>query len=557
MSMLFKLVVLNIKNTFGLSVLRDRIRKREKIWQPLLMALLLLYSFGVLSFMFSRLASGLVMAGMQFGQPEIAFTIAIVAIQLVVLIMGLFLVISTFYFSSDLSILVPLPLRPSYIFTSKLATVLINELLTAAFFFVPTVIAYTRFAGGNLVYWLTLLIVFLLVPMLPLAIASVLALGLMKVINRRHRDTLMVIGSLIIVSLSLGLNFFIQASVGDNPAALEEILASRFGLIETVGSRFPGSVWATKAIALAGTGEGWLNLGLFLAMTAVAMLLLMALSEKLFYAGLIGGDEVSRKSKQLSQAQWEAQTSPGSVFAALFWREWKLFIRTPIFALNGFLGALVMPIALIMPFFAQGRGGQLTELMVLVHTEPGSTALTLGVAAIIILLGAMNTIASTSISREGKLFYISKMIPVPAETQARAKLTHAFVGTIISAVPITAFYIFFIKPSLVNVVAAVLIGLSGSLLGLAVGLYIDMRWPRLHWTNPQHAVKNNFNAVIPMFLEMAVLGGSAFLAYKLIAAQWSVYLIYTTFLALFSITGLIVFYLTVAAAEKRYHSLDV
>ena len=176
------------------------------------------------------------------------------AIQLVVLIMGLFLVISTFYFSSDLSILVPLPLRPSYIFTSKLATVLINELLTAAFFFVPTVIAYTRFAGGNLVYWLTLLIVFLLVPMLPLAIASVLALGLMKVINRRHRDTLMVIGSLIIVSLSLGLNFFIQASVGDNPAALEEILASRFGLIETVGSRFPGSVWATKAIALAGTG---------------------------------------------------------------------------------------------------------------------------------------------------------------------------------------------------------------------------------------------------------------------------------------------------------------
>ncbi len=557
MSMLIKLIILNIKNTFGLSVLRDRIRKREKLWQPLLMALLLIYSFGVIAFMFSRLADGLVLAGMQFGQPEIAFTIAIVAIQLVVLIMGLFLVISTFYFSNDLSILVPLPLKPSHIFTGKLATVLINEYLTAAFFFIPTVIAYTRFAGGNLGYWLTLVIIFLLVPMLPLAIASLLALGLMKVINRRHRDTLMVIGSLVIVTITLGLNFFIQANVGDNPAALEELLASRFGLIETIGNRFPGSVWATKAIALAGSAEGWLNLGLFLALTAVSLLLLVAISEKLFFAGLIGGDEVSRKSKELSPAQWEAQTRPGSVFAALFWREWKLFIRTPIFALNGFLGALIMPITLIIPFFAQGRSGELAEMMAALQSEPGSTIVALVIAAIIILLGSMNTIASTSISREGKLFYISKMIPVPAETQARAKLAHAFVGSIISAVPITVAYIFFIKPSFLNVVAAVLIGLSGSLLGLAVGLYIDMLWPRLHWTNPQHAVKNNFNAVIPMFLEMAVLGGSAYLAYKLISAEWPVHLIYALFLALYAVSGLIVFHLTVATAEKRYHGLDI
>lgn len=556
MSMLLKLTILNIKNTFGLSVLRDRIRKREKIWQPLFVLLAILYSFGVLAFMFSKLADGLVMTGMQFGQPEIAYTLSIVAIQLVVLILGLFLVISTFYFSNDLSILVPLPLKPSHIFTGKLATVMINEYLTAALFFVPTVIAYTRFAGGNLSYWLALVIVFLLLPLLPLTISSVLALGLMKVINRRHRDTLMVIGSLIIVALSLGLNFFIQANVGNNPAALEELLTSRYGLIETVGSRFPGSVWATKAIALAGSAEGWLNLGLFVAIAVIALLLLMAIAEKLFFAGLIGGDEVIRRSKQLSQAQWEAKTLPRSVFSALFWREWKLFLRTPIFALNGFLGALVMPVALVLPLLAQGQG-QLDQVVNVLQTEPGSTMVTLGVAALIILLGSMNTMASTSISREGKLFYISKMIPVPAETQARAKLTHAFVGALVSVVPITLVYIFFLRPSWLNVVAALLIGLSGSLLGLAVGLYIDMRWPRLHWTNPQQAVKNNFNAVIPMFLEMAVLAGSGYLAFKLITAEWPVHLIYAVFLVLYAITGFIFFHLTVAAAEKRYHSLDV
>ncbi len=554
--MLLKLTILNIKNTFGLSVLRDRIRKREKMWQPLLMLLVILYGFGVLAFLFSKLADVLVMVGMQFGQPEIAFTLSIVAIQLVVLILGLFLVISTFYFSNDLSILVPLPLRPSHIFTGKLATVMINEYLMAAFLFAPTVIAYTRFAGGGLSYWLTLIIVFLLLPLLPLTISSVLALGLMKVINRRHRDTLMVIGSLIMVVLTLGINVFIQVNVDNDPAVLQELLTSRYGLIETVGSHFPGSVWATKAIALAGSAQGWLNLGLFVAIAVAAVLLLMAIAERLFFAGLIGGDEVIRKSRQLSRAQWESQTRPRSVFSALFWREWKLFLRTPIYALNGFLGALIMPIALIMPLLAQGSG-QLAEATVFLQAEPGTTIAALAIAAVIILLGALNTIASTSISREGKLFYISKMIPVPAETQARAKLTHAFVATLVSAIPITLVYVFFVRPSLPDVVAALLIGLSGSLLGLAVGLYIDMLWPRLHWTNPQQAVKQNFNAVLPMMLEMLVLGGSGYLAFKLIVAEWPAHLIYAVFLSLYAVTGFIVFHLTVAAAEKRYHSLDV
>ena len=84
-----------------------------------------------------------------------------------------------------------------------------------------------------------------------------------------------------------------------------------------------------------------------------------------------------------------------------------------------------------------------------------------------------------------------------------------------------------------------------------------MRWPRLHWTNPQQAVKQNFNVVIPMFLEMAVLGGSGYLAFRLITAEWPVHLVYAVFLGLFTVTGLLVFYLTVAAAEKRYHRLDI
>ena len=337
MSILFKLVSLQIKNAFGLSVLRDTfVNRRKDLWKQLLMLLVVAFGFISIAVVFTQFTNALVVAGSMYGQPEIVFTISILATQLLLLITGIFLVISTLYFADDLSILVPLPLKPSHILISKLSVAVVTEYLTSLFFLLPAIIAYTRLLGGNVWYFLSLLLVFLALPVLPIVLSSFVSLGFMKVINRRHRDLLTVVGSLLMVFLSLGLNYYMQSTLGNDPNDLQQILTSRYGLIQSIGHRFPPSIWATKAIAQAGTAEGWLNLGLFLLMTILSVLLLLPLAEKLFYSGLIGGGEVSRKRKQLSSKEWERKTNQQSVFKALFLREWKIFLRTPVFAMNGF-----------------------------------------------------------------------------------------------------------------------------------------------------------------------------------------------------------------------------
>ena len=208
-----------------------------------------------------------------------------------------------------------------------------------------------------------------------------------------------------------------------------------------------------------------------------------------------------------------------------------------------------------MLFPVSQGGDQLSELLALVQTEPGSTIFTLIVAAIILFTSSVNTIASTSVSREGRLFYISKMIPVHAETQARAKLTHAFVGIIIGVIPISIAYVWLVRPNFLDFVAAILIGLTGSLLGMAFGLYIDMRWPRLHWTNPQQAVKQNFNAVIPMLLEFAVLLASGYLFPRDRSRSACVSYL-RRLLGSLRIPGVIVLQFTVGAAPS-HHELDI
>ncbi len=557
MGLLLKLIVVSLKTTFGLSAMKDKyLKRRQDLWQPLLIGFALITGFGTFAYFFMQVAYSLVQVGDAYGQPEIVYTIAILGTQLLMLVMGLILIISAFYFSNDLTILIPLPIKPAYIVTAKLATVVVNEYLTSLFLFVPAVLAFTRLIGASVTHFASVLVVFLLTPILPLVIASLAALALMRVINRRHRDTLMIVASLLFVIVILGVNFSMQSAVGDGDPQelLRHLISSRYGLLEAIGNRFPPAIWATKAIAQAGSVEGWANLLGFVAATGVGVVALFLLSSRLFYAGLIGGDEAPSRNKRLTERQWQARTARNSVFSALFWREWKLFLRTPVFALNGFLGALIMPIAIILPLIAQGQLGQLLSA---IETGQGALIATLAVAAMIIFMGSINTITSTSVSREGKFFYISKMIPVAPELQARAKMLHGLIGAIISAIPILITYGIVVKPSLLRLLAATLIGLSGTVMGMAFGLYIDMRMPKLQWTNPQQAVKQNLNAVIPMFLIMLVLGLVALFTFWLVTSGMDELLLYLTLLLLFVVPGLLLYRFTVGAAKRLYNRVDI
>lgn len=555
MSTLWRLISVSLKHTYGLSVMKDRyLRKRERLWEPILALVGIGVGFTFFGYFFLQLARAIVVQGAAAGQPELAYGIAILGMQLLLLIMGIFMVISAFYFTDDISILVPLPLKPWQILTSKLAVVTINEYLTGAVLFIPAAIAYTQLIGGGLMYWLSMVLVFLLLPILPLVVASLVALMLMKFINRRHRDLMMVIASLVLVVIILAINFSLQASIAEDPAQLQRIITERFGLVQSIGNRFPPAVWATKAIAAAGSPEGFFNLGLFLGVTTLGLLALAWASERLFYAGLIGGGEVTKRRRKLTSSELTTQTVTRSVFSALFWREWKIFLRTPIFAMNGFMGALIMPIAMIFPLLAQGK---LPQFQGFIQSSKGTLIFSLVVAALIAFLGSINTIASTSVSREGKLFYISKMIPIPAKTQVQAKLAHGFVGALVSAVPITIAFVLLAKPGFLPVAAAVITGLVATVFGMGIGLLVDMFRPFLTWTNPQQAVKQNFNAVIPMFVEMPILFGVGMLTLTMLNAGWAQALIYGTLLGIFAVAGAVVYFVTVDAANRLYHKIDL
>jgi ABC-2 type transport system permease protein len=321
---------------------------------------------------------------------------------------------------------------------------------------------------------------------------------------------MIVIASLLMVGGIMYFQYTMQASlVGEIP--MEDIINNRIDLIWLLGSFFPPSIWATRAIADAGSLTGFANLLYLIIASAVAFGSFMAVGQRVFYGGLVGGAERDRKGQMITAHVLEKKAVQRSPLRALYTREWNLFLRVPIWVMNGFLAVVIIPLMLFFPASTAGRS--IPELAAMVHFANNGLLLSaLATAAIIGLLGSLNTLASTSVSREGRHLWISRSLPVPATYQVTAKLAHAGIGALVAAVPVAMVYAIVITPGTEYVLAALILGLVFSATPQILGLLFDMWRPLLTWTNPQHAVKNNLNAVLPMI----IAGATGFTSYLLV-----------------------------------------
>jgi len=93
----------------------------------------------------------------------------------------------------------------------------------------------------------------------------------------------------------------------------------------------------------------------------------------------------------------------------------------------------------------------------------------------------------------------------------KAKLIMALLVTVLVGVPLTALFALILAPSMASILLAFALGITGAVAPQALGLTFDLWRPFLTWTTPQHAVKNNLNAVMPLFFIIPLLFASYYL----------------------------------------------
>ncbi|MCX6559086.1 MAG: hypothetical protein NTZ26_01100 [Candidatus Aminicenantes bacterium] len=561
MRKLLCLVRVALRVNFGLSVLRPReiLKKKKDLWMvPLIglglvgLAPVLIYYLKGLRWVYNLLVP--------MGQQAAVLTFGLLAGQFLILVFGFYYVISSFYFSRDLALLVPLPVTPTQVLLSKFTVILVNEYITAAPLVLPVLIQFGLLAKAGPRYWIEAAFVYLLLPVIPLSVVALLAVGLMRTVNvGRKKDFLIVAGSLVLMSAALGGQYWLSRSMGSSvdPQAIIRLFTSPDGLVQTIGARFPPSVWATRALAFGFQAPGpvgaffylGFSLGLFAGIIAVARLF--------FYRGLIGLSERTSRRKTLTRGLLDRKVSGGRrPVRALFLRELRIMNRTPIFLLNGVLSAVLIPIVfVVMGKTGGGRGSDSAQLVGLLASAKPATAM-LGTALFMTICACLNGTASSSFSREGAQFWMSKIIPVAPRDQVKGKLLHSLTiaGLGLIAAAAAGAFVFGIKP--LYLAGALAVALPATFLLTAVSMMIDLARPLLTWTNPQKAIKQNLNVLLAFFADAGVLFLGFWLVMALVKTGMGTTALLAVVLAVFLVLGGAAYVLLAAFAERRYRAIE-
>jgi ABC-2 type transport system permease protein len=558
MSRLGSLVRAGLRSNFGLSVLSYRFfREKKDRWYLPLAALGIL---GVLPALYGYVRFiRLVFEMLQpMGQERALLTFGILLGQFLVLIFGLYYVVSAFYFSRDLEMLIALPFKPVEIMLSKFVVVLVNEYLTLIVILGPLLVSYGLLTRSGPAYAISAAVVYLLLPVIPLAMVSLLAVAMMRLVNiSRKKDLMILVGSLVLIVAGMGLQFFVNrmAAAKLDLQGMTGFFTSPDSLLTRIGSGFPPAIWATKALAGGASAEGLANLGLLAAVSLALFLGMLAAAERLFFRGLIGIGEISGRRKALTRSEVSRRTADGRrAVRAVFEREWRIMNRTPIFLLNGVLTAAIIPLVFLL--MARAGRGDGTALLRAIGSGPPLTMI-LGGAVFMIISGCLNGTASSTFSREGGQFWLSKVIPVSAREQTAAKFLHSYLVALLGFAAAAVVLVLGLGVKAGALALAGALSLVAGVALTAVGMIIDLARPLLDWTNPMKAIKQNLNVLFAIFADLGVLSIVGALAYALakagVGGRWLVAFLF----AALALASAISVRALLAFAERRYLEIEI
>ncbi len=586
MSKLATVVRAGLRSNFGLATIKYRILKEKK--DRWLLPLFGLAALGVVPMFYGivLLIQNVYYVLRPMGQERALLSFGILAGQLLILLFGIYYIIAAFYFARDLDLLIPLPLRPGEVMASKFAVVVINEYLTVAAIVLPVVITLGVVAHVGIGYWVNAVLVYLALPIIPLALVSVAVVVMMRFINvTRKKDALILVGSLVLIGVSLAVQIALGrsgggqagagAGAGGTQAAAESLAAfftSPNSLLNKVGAFFPPAIWATKAIAGGFSGEGLANLALLLGVSGLLFAGMIVFAEKLFYRGVIGLGETTGRKRRLTRDEMSRRVAGGRrAFAAIFGREWKIMNRTPIFLLNGVLVSVLLPAMIVLMATIDtggggsgsgagggvggGQGGDTMALLkMLMASDP--LLVILGAALFMTICGSINGTASSTFSREGAQFWISQVIPVAPREQAAAKFVHSYLVATLGVATSAIVAGVFLHVKVAQLAAGAGLALVAGVALTAVGMIIDLARPLLDWTNPQKAIKQNLNVLLGLMADAAILTAVFFGVKALVRAKLAPNVVLGILFVGLAALSAVSYVVLIRFADRRYRDIS-
>ncbi len=526
MNKLWKLTKVMLKTSFA----STQLKVSKKPWlNYLFLAIVLvalLPSFGLYYYG----ADNLIKLLQPLNQQAIVVNLVVALNSVLIFVMSLLFLPTIYFFSKDVELYLPFPIKPYEIISGKFLVALMMEYLILLFSYVPPMLAYLM-NDFSLFLLMGFILLFILLPILPLILASLFVMIGTRFLPFMKNKNFMTItlGALsLVLALAFSLGLQNMSFVDDPNQLLDLVLSGGINLASFMFTYLP----PVKFVADFIVNQNFFALLLFAVVVALSYGLLLVVSNQIYFTTVTSIQESKTTTRKVELSRQNKQVKS----LAYFKKELLILFRTPAYLMNNVLGAFIIPFFMIVPLFLSDQSESTEIFSLLRQLElPLRLALPIGLLlgmGLAIFNSGSNMIAATAISRDKHQINANLSMPFAYNQQLIVKAAvGSFMSLIVSYLILLILLLF--SPNLwLLVVSALIPCLIVTYVINLLSVYIDALFPKLRWQNEQEAVKNNFNGVIALFGSWTILGG-------LIA----LYFLLTPPLLLFSVFILLVFIL--------------
>ncbi|MGX5573249.1 putative ABC transporter permease subunit [Bacillus toyonensis] len=535
----------------------DFITDKKKRWAYV-------FSFAAILFVgfliFGSMTHGMYEGMKQLGQdPGMIIAMGLAIASIWVFLMSITNILTVFYYSNDIEMLLPLPLKPAQIISAKFLTVLITQYVMSSFILLPIFITYGLKSGAFITYYIYMIFIYLLFPIVPLVLASLLMTVIMRYTNiAKNKDRGNIFIGIVSILFIVGINVFMQwrnKSAFSGDGAAEYLVNNQSSLIVQMTNYFPTTYFGAVALVESANWKGPLYVMIFALISFVFCVLFYYIAERTYLKGVIGLSTSTAKKEVISAEGLQKSTVQSSHLKAYVKKEFKTLFRTPQFFLNCIVQTFVMPIMLFFILFVQdGNLKFITEYIN--NPETTGFAIGVGLCASLFLMGS-NVIATTSFSRDGSSWFVNRYLPVKASDIFFAKaITAWLINVIILAVfGITMAVVAGISP--VFMILWFLLSANGLLLINLIGTRWDAQTADIHWDTEQKLFKSRYttlwNFLANILIALIIVAGVSVLYFFLQVGLWVMFIV---LFAMFTIANYIFIKILKLGAERILSNIN-
>ena len=494
---IFNLTKIFFKNSFQNPYIIDP--KTNKINKKSIFVWLILIVMVGISFLSYEVINELV----KVGQP-ILFLNSFFLLFINIIIFQIILAsTNVYFFSKDLEVLLPLPLKSEELLISKFNTIVVNLYFSELIFAFFPLIIYGICTYAGIIYYVYLFLILLIFPILPTLFISIITMFFMKLSKFiKNKDAFQIIITLIFIFIMFRVEFKLGSTIinkFDNNSNIntEEVVETFNQFNEKIKNVYKYFLEINPTIEIIKNYNklnSIFNLLKIIFIDLLFLILFIFIGKKYYLKNILKNNNNYYLNK-IQKNNFQKKCKKITIKKSYIKKEFKLLFKNPIFFMQCIFPIFILIISLIIITiftFPNLKAILTSDILgdeIDFSIDLNVICLVLGIIQFIFTI---SNVSITSISREGKNANYMNFIPVSFYKQFIYKsIPQIIINMFLTLIILILLKVIFPEFNLIYLFLIFIIANLFNIINSELMVVVDLYKPNLNWKADYEAIKNN------------------------------------------------------------------